>query len=284
MKFSMIIGTLNREKAIKYCLKSLLEQNYENYEIIIIDQSDNDKTEKYVKNLSEKRIKYMHVDYKGLSRARNDALKLASGDYFCLIDDDAYYDSDYLLNASKLVKDRKTIVSGYIYDTISERAFVKYNKKKENRQLSIRDITRICPSAGLVIPLNVIEDVGFFDEKFGVGARYGAGEETDLLLRSIKRGYKVIYSSKLYLKHPVPKINNIANEDLNIKKRISYYNGCGALYGKHLKSDFNLSLEICFWEIKFKFLIKRVCFFKYRKKDILYMLRGFEAGYKEYGA
>ena len=82
MKFSMIIGTLNREKAIKYCLKSLLEQNYENYEIIIIDQSDNDKTEKYVKNLSEKRIKYMHVDYKGLSRARNDALKLASGDYF----------------------------------------------------------------------------------------------------------------------------------------------------------------------------------------------------------
>ena len=51
MKFSFIIGTINRTRELKYCIESLLTQSYREFEIIIVDQSENDLTEKLVKSL-----------------------------------------------------------------------------------------------------------------------------------------------------------------------------------------------------------------------------------------
>ena len=52
MKFSFIIGTINRTRELKYCIESLLTQSYREFEIIIVDQSENDLTEKLVKAFS----------------------------------------------------------------------------------------------------------------------------------------------------------------------------------------------------------------------------------------
>ena len=60
MKFSLIIGTLDRTEAIAICLKSIFEQTWQDYEIIIIDQSSNKLTENYINTLEDKRIKYKH--------------------------------------------------------------------------------------------------------------------------------------------------------------------------------------------------------------------------------
>lgn len=80
--FSLIIGTLNRVESIKSCLESIYNQTIDDYEIIIVDQSNDDETENYIKSLCSDKIKYLHVSYKGLSKARNQALKMASGDFF----------------------------------------------------------------------------------------------------------------------------------------------------------------------------------------------------------
>ena len=144
MKFSLIIGTLNRLSSLKNCIDSLRKQTFRDFDIIIIDQSDDDQTEKYVESIDDLNIVYKHVDYRGLSRARNDALKLSSGDYFCLIDDDAYYNDDYLQVASLYVE-RKCILSGYIFDNNTQSSFAKYKKRYNHRILSTRMIIKTCP-------------------------------------------------------------------------------------------------------------------------------------------
>ena len=73
MFFSLIIGTLNRSDCIKYCLESLRNQRYKNFEI-------NDLTEKTLENFRDLTIMYERVLYKGLSKARNEAVSKPEGD------------------------------------------------------------------------------------------------------------------------------------------------------------------------------------------------------------
>lgn len=274
MKFSLIIGTLDRTEAIAICLKSIFEQTWQDYEIIIIDQSSNKLTENYINTLEDKRIKYKHVCYKGLSKARNDALRMATGEYVCLIDDDANYASEYLSIAAENT-DSRTILSGHIYDTVKQGDFVGYKTKYNQKKLSLRMIIRTCPSAGLVFPMKMIQESGFFDEQFGIGGFYGSGEETDLILRALKYGYRVKYLTEMTLSHPVPAIKR----QLSHQKRKMYAEGLGALFSKHKGYKILTLLRI---EHKLR-LIAKILVFKGEKKELaINEYNGFKEGYSRY--
>ncbi len=274
MKFSLIIGTLNRLEAIKSCLNSINNQTYKDYEVIIIDQSESDETERYISNVIDNRIVYRHVSFRGLSRARNEALKLARGEYICLMDDDAYYDDRYLERAYANCDPNK-VLSGYIYDTMKQTDFVSYRDKFEKHKMQIREIMRTCPSAALIIPRGLIDKCGFFDERFGVGAEFGSGEETDLLLRGIKRGFVIEYIPDMTLKHPVPIKEGIVE---SVAKRAKYFEGLGALYKKHLIIEGMRELKWCYVEVWLKFYIKKLLFFKYSISDTNKLISGFKKG------
>lgn len=278
MKFSLIIGTLNRPRAIKNCLESLETQTFQDYEIIIIDQSDDKVTKDLVKKVGDPRIIYKHVAYKGLSRARNDALRVASGEYFCLIDDDAYYDYKYLEIAREHIEE-KTVLSGYIFDNITVGPFAGYKDDYNHKTLPMRMIIRTCPSAALVIPMSLVKEVGGFDEQLGVGSKYAACEETDLIVRGIAIGYQVKYVRELQLKHPFP-IPETADK-IDYIKGSSYYRGMGAFYKKHLDKHIK-GLRICYIEVWLKLIIKRFLVFKYNKQDIDMLIDGLKDGLNNY--
>lgn len=274
MKFSLIIGTLNRDKLLKQCIDSLLNQNYNNFEIIIIDQSDNDLTKKMVKEVNDDRIVYNHVDYKGLSKARNDALKQVTGDYFCLIDDDAFYYPNYLKMAYSLLKKEKTIISGYIFDKINNKDFVKYNNSKSDKYVEVRDIMRTCPSPALIFPVSIIKEIGFFDEKFGVGSLYGAGEETDYLLRAYYNNYKIKYNRNLRVDHPMI-IEGEPPLIMTDKKIASYAYGTGALLKKHMIYNRNHKLVFILFEFIAKNIIKSFIYSKKGFLQVRFLIKGF---------
>ena len=258
MKFTLLVGTLNRCNELSYCIHSLLSQSYDNYEIVIVDQSDNDKTEQYVAELNNNRIKYLHIKQKGLSHARNEGLKAATGEYICLIDDDAYYGEDYLEIAMKSVND-KTVLSGFILNTSNNLPYVSYSEANNERYLSKRSVIRTCPSAGLVIPRALFNDVGVFDERFGVGSEFSSGEETDVLLRGMGFGYKVMYLNSLKLEHPCPKVkDNIYTTEQKMHKRAKYLEGLGALLKKHIANLRDYSLCGIVLENEVKLIIKGI--------------------------
>ena len=88
MKFSFIIGTINRTRELKYCIESLLTQSYREFEIIIVDQSENDLTEKLVKRKLDNKGPAFHIIAKVVAfpftysdRAKNEGVGKATHYY-----------------------------------------------------------------------------------------------------------------------------------------------------------------------------------------------------------
>ncbi len=93
-KFSIIMPTYNRAFCIKNAVNSLLNQTYQDFELIIIDDGSTDDTEKNIRNNFAKEIECGKIFYKkieknvGVSRARNLALGLAKNPWICYLDTD----------------------------------------------------------------------------------------------------------------------------------------------------------------------------------------------------
>lgn len=100
---SVIIPIYNTEKYLAQCVDSVLNQTYQNYEIILVDDGSTDKSGKICDAYAEKdnRITVVHKSNSGQSSARNAALDIAKGKYIYFLDSDDYI-GDKLLE--KLVK------------------------------------------------------------------------------------------------------------------------------------------------------------------------------------
>ena len=147
-KVSIIIPLYNEEKYIKDAINSILEQDYSNYEIIVIDDGSTDNSYNIVNNIKDKRIKlFRFKKNKGVGEARNLGIKKASGDYLAFLDADDYWEKDklkeYKVARDELMRERdltlniakkhtieaalKKLKSEYIGDTETE--FIKKVKK-----------------------------------------------------------------------------------------------------------------------------------------------------------
>ena len=88
---SVIIPTYNRAYLIDRAIQSVLNQSYQDFEMIIVDDGSTDDTKEVVTEFQEqdKRIRYIrHEKNKGGSAARNTGIKSAEGDYVAFLDDD----------------------------------------------------------------------------------------------------------------------------------------------------------------------------------------------------
>ena len=86
---SVIIPTYNQAKFIDKAIESVLQQTYQDFEIIIINDGSKDNTEEIVKNYSDFRIRYIcHKKNLGLSEARNTGIRASRGKYIALLDSD----------------------------------------------------------------------------------------------------------------------------------------------------------------------------------------------------
>lgn len=99
---SIIVPFFNGEKYIRRCLENLLNQNFENYEIILIDDNSTDNSKDTLKNIMyvSNRIKYFFLDDKtiGVGKARNYGIKKATGKYIMFVDIDDLIDESLLMH------------------------------------------------------------------------------------------------------------------------------------------------------------------------------------------
>lgn len=111
---SILIPVYNiNKKYLSECLDSILSQSYENFEVCLVDDCSTLKETKetldyYAKK--DKRIKVKKRKTNGhISKATNDALKMANGEFICLVDDDDLLDSNALYEMVKVLNDNKKI-------------------------------------------------------------------------------------------------------------------------------------------------------------------------------
>lgn len=111
MKFSIIIPIYNAEKYLEKCLDSVVNQTYNNYELILVNDGSTDKSQKIIERFSKKydNIIFFSQKNSGQSAARNFALSKAKGDYIIFLDADDYLDlklleilNEYLLKYTNI--------------------------------------------------------------------------------------------------------------------------------------------------------------------------------------
>ncbi|MBJ8083343.1 glycosyltransferase family 2 protein [Bacillus cereus group sp. N14] len=231
MKFSLIMATCGRRDDILDLLKSLKQQTYKNFELIVVDQNDipiSELFEEYTNNFS---INYIYTPIKGLSRARNIGLQVANGDIIAFPDDDCIYETNVL----------ESIVA--TFNSNAHIQFISTNTTNIEKTGSLihapdKDIILnnkygfMGPSFALFFTKQFVQNVGTFNEDLGVGSGtiYGAGEETDFVLRGMKKNYIGLFRKNLFVYHPV-KEDTIDEQSLN--RAISYAGGFGKVICLH---------------------------------------------------
>lgn len=105
-KISVVVPIYNVEKYIARCLDSILMQDYENLELILINDGSTDNVEAKINTYLEKYpdiIKYIKKDNGGLSDARNKGIEIATGDYIMFVDSDDYLEPNLLKKLSPYI-------------------------------------------------------------------------------------------------------------------------------------------------------------------------------------
>lgn len=86
---SVVIPTYNREKVIKQCLNSILNQTYKNLEVIVVDDASIDDTEHVVRSIKDSRLKYIRLNENSHgTKPRNIGIRAATGEYIAFLDSD----------------------------------------------------------------------------------------------------------------------------------------------------------------------------------------------------
>ena len=107
MKISVIIPTFNRKVFICEAIKSVLNQTYKDWELLIIDDGSTDNTKSIIDKYSQSNphIKYFYQENGGQGSARNLGVKVAAGNWVAFLDhDDIWLPKKLELYISKLLK------------------------------------------------------------------------------------------------------------------------------------------------------------------------------------
>ena len=95
---SIIMPTFNRASCIGTAVRSVLDQSYQNFELIIVDDGGDDATSEVISKFNVSRILYSRLDKnQGAAVARNRGLELAQGDFITYLDSDNTMEPDFLL-------------------------------------------------------------------------------------------------------------------------------------------------------------------------------------------
>ena len=128
--FSIIIPVYNAEKYIETTVKSILNQTYKNFELLLINDGSNDNSKQICEELSKKdsRIRFFDRVNEGASKSRNYGIEKSSFEYICFLDADDYVENNMLQEYVKILEKYKNvemITCGFFYEILDEK-----NKKK----------------------------------------------------------------------------------------------------------------------------------------------------------
>jgi glycosyltransferase involved in cell wall biosynthesis len=239
MKISLILATKGRVEEVAKLIRSLTKQEYHDLELLVVDQNEDDRL---VKILTDKTALFpiVHLRSKcGLSHARNVGMAYATGDIIAFPDDDCWYPEKLLTRVVSQFQTHPRIggLTGRSEDGQGE-ASGGCLSRQESR-VDVKNVWKKGISYTIFLRSEVCHAVGSFDEELGLGAgtRFGSGEETDYLIRTVKMGFEIHYYPDLIVYHPNP----ILYDRNHCNKAFRYGLGMGRVLSKH---RYNLSFNL----------------------------------------
>ena len=238
MKFSLILATVERTKEVERFLDNLDKQIYRDFELIIVDQNGDDCLVPIVASYNNRfQILHLRLSTRGVSRARNFGLKYVSGDIVAFPDDDCWYPPDLLGKVSHVFEERFE-TEGIVIRSVDQNGMPSTSKGSDKAQpINLINVQWLVVAFAIFLRKAVVDKVGLFDETLGVGADtpWGAGEETDYLIRATKESIRLYYFPVLFVYHPKP--TNIFDSKY-YEKAYKYASGWGRVARKYYPIHF----------------------------------------------
>ncbi|WP_413161550.1 glycosyltransferase [Capilliphycus salinus ALCB114379] len=195
-KVSVIIPAYNCERYIEQAVKSVLEQTYTDYEVIVIDDGSTDNTQQVLSPYLDV-IRYVYQFNQGAAKARNHGCKLAKGEFLAFLDGDDFFTPNKLAEQVKIFEEDTTIdlvQSGWMMVNQKGENLADITPWKDAPELNLETwVLHKCvrPSA-LMIRKIWWEKVGGFDH------RYPPTEDLDFVLRLALMGCKAVWLKQIH--------------------------------------------------------------------------------------
>lgn len=132
-KISVIIPVYNVQAYVERCLDSVLAQTYTEIEVICIDDGSTDASGKLCDNYNGKdsRVKVYHIDNHGVSYARNYALSVMEGEWYCFVDSDDWIEPTYIERMYELAQENRCDVVACGFEKTYEYAIGKIGEEEK---------------------------------------------------------------------------------------------------------------------------------------------------------
>ncbi|MBU1087438.1 MAG: glycosyltransferase [Candidatus Omnitrophica bacterium] len=215
-KVSIVLPTYNRAGLISRAVKSILEQTYSDFELIVIDDCSTDATAPIISGFNDPRIKYIFLSkHNGAAFARNEGLKIAFGEFIAFADSDDVWLKEKLEKQVKVLKNAPDDL-GVVYSAV----WKVQSKRKvffPDRSLGLKRSGDIYKNLlfGNFLTIHVLlrstclRRLGMFDEKLP------CLQDWELWLRLAKK-YKVFYINQpLVLVYRTPDAISEKSNDFN---------------------------------------------------------------------
>ncbi|MUV50089.1 glycosyltransferase family 2 protein [Haloarcula sp. CBA1122] len=243
-RVSVLISTSDRPETLERCLRSVLSQTYENFEVLVLDNSPHlDSCIQLDDEFSDDRLQCTHIDEsRGVAGSRNWLMNEANGDVYIVIDDDAKFESDDAV---------ENIVAGF-HDDVGIQAFKIVDHPDNESDHILAPVPQsqadkidfdesfkasYYVGGGHAIKREVIEQCGYYNDDLMYGH-----EELDLSYRTIESGFKIEYNPEIVVHHypepPVINTNTVGRPEFYYELRNRLYLGYRYLPLKYLVSYF----------------------------------------------
>lgn len=232
--FSLVLATYGRTDQLGAMLDSLRTQLERSFEVLVVDQNPDDRIAPFLHRLDDLgvRVARIRMPEANLSAARNLGVASACGECVAFPDDDCWYEPEALARTRSALEaepDLDGVVARWVEATPADTGNV-------SRMLTLDAWRRFrggdASSIALFLRRRAVVQLGGFDPRVGVGRWYGAGEETDLLLRMLAAGARIRTVPNARVRHRAPVGPSSFSFDQWQGKR-SRERGVGALYAKH---------------------------------------------------
>lgn len=130
--FSVIIPTYNRSTEVIQAIHSVLNQNYTDFEILVVDDGSSDNTVSRITEITDPRIKLFAIPHSGRSVARNYGLKRATGKWICFLDSDDEYLPGILAKFQEAIHQNPDYAAFACEKSVNGRQKHKTAKQKQN--------------------------------------------------------------------------------------------------------------------------------------------------------
>lgn len=229
MLISIVTCSFNSEKTIERTIKSILAQDFEDFEYLIIDGKSSDGTLDIVKkyeSLLKGRLRYISEKDKGIYDAMNKGILLSNGEYIWLVNSDDYLEPKALQIIADRIRERKSdVISGYIEyfsEETDKKHISKYTPQQSEIEYSKKRMGIVHPAT--IVSRRIYDMYGNYDDRFYISA------DMDWFLR-IKENNVAIDFIDVKLSNMSD--GGISGQRDNVKRRIHDWK---ILYKKHTKS------------------------------------------------